>query len=77
MFIITAVSILAVLILPCLSNKVQQYVIHAFVALSISTLSGDAVMHLIPEVNLENEKTFTAQLTTNYDYDYGFLKELQ
>ncbi|XP_063952611.1 zinc transporter ZIP12-like [Lytechinus pictus] len=48
-FIITATSILAVLILPCLSDSVQQYVIHAFVALSISTMSGDALMHLIPQ----------------------------
>ncbi|XP_072017886.1 zinc transporter ZIP12-like [Amphiura filiformis] len=48
-FLITLCSMIGIIIVPLASVKVYTGIMHLFVALAVSTLSGDALLHLIPE----------------------------
>ncbi|KAJ8035934.1 Zinc transporter ZIP4 [Holothuria leucospilota] len=48
-FVISLCSLLAVLSVPCYGSSVFNVAMHTLLALSISTLSGDAFFHLLPE----------------------------
>ena len=49
-FLVTLCSMIGIIIVPLASVKVYTGLMHLLVALAVSTLSGDALLHLIPEV---------------------------
>jgi len=53
--IISLVGLLAVVIIPVMSRRAfYNHLLHFLVAVAISTLTGDALLHLIPHVSLTN-----------------------
>lgn len=50
-FVISACSALGFLIIPLLSESVYETMMAGFVALAFGTLTGDALLHMLPEVN--------------------------
>ncbi|XP_071498748.1 zinc transporter ZIP12-like [Diadema antillarum] len=48
-FIVTLTSIFAILLFPFMGPQLKEYVMQTFIALSVSTMSGDALLHLVPE----------------------------
>ncbi|XP_037516370.1 zinc transporter ZIP10 [Rhipicephalus sanguineus] len=49
-FIISLCSLMGVLLLPCLARHAYYYIMMGFIGLSFGTMTGDAFLHLIPQV---------------------------
>lgn len=49
-FIISLCSLVGVLLLPCLARYAYYYIMMGFIGLSFGTMTGDAMLHLIPQV---------------------------
>jgi hypothetical protein len=49
-FIVSALSLIGLLAIPCLNKPAFQYFLTAFTALAVGTLLGDVLFHLIPFV---------------------------
>lgn len=49
-FIISLCSLMGVLLLPCLARHAYYYIMMGFIGLSFGTMTGDALLHLIPQV---------------------------
>lgn len=49
-FIISLCSLMGVLLLPCLARHAYYYITMGFIGLSFGTMTGDAFLHLIPQV---------------------------
>lgn len=47
-------GLLAVAVIPCMDKDYYQYLLQFFVALGVGTLAGDALLHLLPHVNLNS-----------------------
>jgi len=50
--IISAVGLLAVAIIPLMQKVIYNHLLQFLVALAIGSLTGDAVLHLIPHVSI-------------------------
>jgi len=50
--IISAVGLLAVAIIPVMHKVIYNHLLQFLVALAIGSLTGDAVLHLIPHVSV-------------------------
>jgi len=50
--IITFLSLLGAVFFPCLNDQIVQYILSMFIAMGAATLVGDALLHLLPQVNL-------------------------
>ncbi|CAJ0929163.1 unnamed protein product, partial [Mesorhabditis belari] len=48
-FVVSLMSVLGGLFLPFLTGKTKRRWFHFFIAMSVATLSADAIMHLIPD----------------------------
>ena len=44
-------SVCGILVVPCLGKGIYESVISCLICLAIGTMLGDAVLHLIPQVN--------------------------
>lgn len=49
-FVISLCSLMGVLLLPCLARHAYYYIMMGFIGLSFGTMTGDALLHLIPQV---------------------------
>ncbi len=49
-FLVTLGSMVGIVIVPLTGARVYTGLMHLLIALAVSTLSGDALLHLIPEV---------------------------
>ena len=62
--IISAVGLLAVAIIPIMHRVIYNHVLQFLVALAIGSLTGDALLHLLPHVSLLYW-TFFVTITTH------------
>ena len=59
--IISLAAGLGIVTVPCVSTSAYRYLLSFLVSLGVGTLSGDAVMHLIPHVlNVELHGSFNS-----------------
>ena len=46
-------SVCGILLVPCLGKGIYESVISSLICLAIGTMLGDAILHLIPQVNAQ------------------------
>ena len=47
--IVSVVTLVGAVFVPCMSGFVYEAVIQSMIALAVATLTGDAILHLIPQ----------------------------
>ena len=67
--VVSLVSLIGVLTVPVAGKKIMRYLSAFLVAMGISALASDAVLHLIPHVSTSHS-THTAQVKS---FSYGFV----
>ena len=64
--IISLLSLLGVVLVPILNQSCFKFLLTFLVALAVGTLSGDALLHLLPHVSTAMEISLYDMLFTRY-----------
>ncbi|XP_005183630.1 zinc transporter ZIP10 [Musca domestica] len=67
-FILSACGLLGILLVPLMKTVAYQEILNFLIAVAVGTLSGDALMHLLPHA-LVNEHA-AASPTSSHDHDH-------
>lgn len=59
--IISLLSLLGVVLVPILKQSCFKFLLTFLVALAVGTLSGDALLHLLPHVSSDGQNTLCSK----------------